>query len=324
MNFLEIIVALGFTIIGFIGMWFGAGIVVKTTELISKNLHLSSFVVSFLLLGTLTTIPEISILFTSLQQGDVKISLGNLMGGILVIMTFIIPGFSIVKDGINLKNTFEKDILGFVVLFALLPFLLSYDKVFNGLDGLIILFSYIFLIYKVIQLQSKKTTQELNSFLSSNVKIIDLIKQLLILPLGLFIIFVCGDILSDQMIYFGSLFNVNTFIISFLILGIGTNLPEISIMIRALKNKYLDIALGDYFGSIVANLLLISLAIILGGPINIQDNVALTVSYVIISFTLFYLFFRLNNKLSAYEGYIILSLFVIFYILKFSFFLNIE
>ena len=55
-------------ILGLTSLWIGAGLIVSSTEKLSHRLKLSSFLVSFFLLGFATSVPEIAVGITAVIQ----------------------------------------------------------------------------------------------------------------------------------------------------------------------------------------------------------------------------------------------------------------
>ena len=65
-------------LLAFVLLWIGAGIAVKTVLYVAHSLHISSFFISFFILGFFTSITEIIIGLDSLIVGKPEIYVGNL------------------------------------------------------------------------------------------------------------------------------------------------------------------------------------------------------------------------------------------------------
>src|SRR3989344_8659371 len=92
-------------IFSFLLIWFGAGLVIAGIEQFSKKLKLSSFTVSFFVLGILTSIPEFAVGMTAIATGDSQIFIGNLLGGIPIIFLLIIPILAFFGKNLKLNHT---------------------------------------------------------------------------------------------------------------------------------------------------------------------------------------------------------------------------
>ncbi|KKS10427.1 MAG: hypothetical protein UU64_C0004G0024 [candidate division WWE3 bacterium GW2011_GWF2_41_45] len=54
----------------FIVLWFGSGLIISAVEKASKILKISTFALSFFILGLLTSIPELAVGVTSVVEHD--------------------------------------------------------------------------------------------------------------------------------------------------------------------------------------------------------------------------------------------------------------
>ena len=112
----------------FIGIWAGSTLLVKAVDMLSHKIHKSSFVISFLLLGALSSIAEISVAVNSYLDQTLAISTGNLMGGIIVLFLFLIPMLAIAGNGIKLGHKISKAGLVVALGALLLPSIFMLDS----------------------------------------------------------------------------------------------------------------------------------------------------------------------------------------------------
>ena len=128
-----------------------------------------------------------------------------------------------------------------------------------------------------------------------------------------FIIFLASKYIVAETVYFSSVFKVSQFIISIIILSIGTNLPEISLTIKAIINKKNEVALGDYLGSAAANSLLFGLFTLINGKrINLNVYSFRILLLTLLGLGVFYFFSRSKNDISKKEGKILLLIYLLF------------
>ncbi|KKU25804.1 MAG: CaCA family Na(+)/Ca(+) antiporter, partial [Microgenomates group bacterium GW2011_GWC1_46_16] len=59
-------------------VWFGAGLVIQVASSLAHTLRISPFLLSFFVLGILTSLPEIMIAGTSISRGEPELMVGNL------------------------------------------------------------------------------------------------------------------------------------------------------------------------------------------------------------------------------------------------------
>ena len=136
-------------ILSFVVIWFGAGLIISSVSRFSKRFKLSSFAVSFVLLGLLTSTPEFAVGVQSIAQHDPEIFVGNLLGGIPVIMLFVIPLLAIFGNGISLKHEMDHGTLLATFGVIITPSLLILDKQVTTAEGVVMLILYFVLLILV-------------------------------------------------------------------------------------------------------------------------------------------------------------------------------
>ncbi len=111
-----------------------------------------------------------------------------------------------------------------------------------------------------------------------------------------------------------SLIGVSQKMISLTIIALGTSLPELVTSITATKKGEYDIAIGNVVGSNLFNLgVVIGLPVaLLGGISKINFNYIDLIVMLVSAILLF--FFSVNDRrISKKEGFILLTLFVVYY-----------
>lgn len=140
-------------VLSFAGIWIGSGLAIKSVERLSKSLKMSSFAISFLLLGLFTSISELSVGVNSILANDPEIYVGNLIGASIVLIMLIIPLLAIVGNSIRITPEFQGfNLIASLVVIAL-PVVLALDGRIGKTDGIIALALFGFLL---ISVQSKK------------------------------------------------------------------------------------------------------------------------------------------------------------------------
>ena len=98
--------------LAFVLLWIGSGIAVHAITKISYGLRMSSFFVSFLIMGFFTSITEIMVGINALVNKQPEIFVGNLIGSSIVIFLLVIPLLAFLSKGVNLNHSFKfKDLV---------------------------------------------------------------------------------------------------------------------------------------------------------------------------------------------------------------------
>lgn len=296
-------------IASFIVIWLGAGLIIKSVDRIAKKLRLSQFAISFFILGILTSIPETAVSFNAVIEHNPEIFVGTLLGGIVVMFLFIIPLLAILGKGINLEHQLDRKHLLLTLIVIAAPSLFVIDQRVTNLEGFLLIIFYLALFYVVQRKHGIFDERETEVLELKAYSFLDLVK----VSLGIGLIFVSSNYIVDQTIVFSKIFNIPTFYISLIILSFGTNLPELSLAIRAIISGKKDIAMGDYLGSAAANTLLFGFFTLLSdGEVITVNNFVITFIFIVFGLGLFYYFSKTSKSISARNGVILFAVYLIF------------
>lgn len=303
------IVGIIFYLISFVTIWLGAGLIVNSIDRIAKKLKLSSFAISFFVLGILTSIPEIAISATAVMDRNPEIFVGNLLGGVIVIFLLIIPILAIFGKEIRFNKEFDQKSILFTMIVVAAPGLLVIDHRVTNAEGLLLIILYLLLFIYIQRKHGIFDQAESNVLALKAYSFLDLIK----VAVGIGLVFLSSQYIVDQTMYFSKIFDIPAFYISLIVLSLGTNLPELSIAIRAIISGKKDIAFGDYLGSAAANTFLFGFfTIINDGEVLTVNNFLMTFVFIILGLGMFYYFSRSNRNISRKEGIILFSIYILF------------
>jgi cation:H+ antiporter len=296
-------------IVSFIFIWLGSGLIVNSASKFSKKLKLSAFAFSFVFLGILTSTPEFSVGLQAVADRNASIFVGNLLGGIIVLFLVIIPLLAIFGNGINLKHELDHKQLILTMGVIALPSILILDKKVTNIEGLIMIISYLILLFFI---QRKN-----GIFDRENEQLLDIksysLKDILKIIIGLVIVFISSSLIVSKTIYFANFFNISTFYISLLVIALGTDLPELTLAIRSIISGKKDIAMGDYIGAAAVSTLLFGIFTILhNGEVITVSNFLTTFIFIITALSLFFFFSFKNQFLTRINGIFMLIIYILF------------
>ncbi len=296
-------------VLSFIVLWYASDLIISSVDKMSKSIKMSRFALSFFILGMLTSMPEIGVGITSIIENDPQIFVGNLLGGVVVIFLFIIPILAIFGNGINLTNRMDPGALFMSLIICVAPSFLVADRRVGIFEAILMILLYLITFYIVQRKQN--LVESFESAVKKNGKH-NLVSFLRIL-IGLVLIFFVSDFIVERTMEFSEILKISPFVISVVVLSIGTNLPELFIAVRSLKSNNKDIAFGDYIGSATANTLIFGVMVMInGGAIIIPNHFIQRFIFIFIGLILFYFFARSKNRLSRKEAVILLLLYLCF------------
>ena len=292
-------------------LWYCSGVIIKSVDHFAHRLKLSSFAVSFFVLGILTSIPEFSVGLNSIFNKTPDIFVGNLVGASLVLFVFVIPIMAVFGSGVKMIHQLSDNDLIFALLVVAAPIFLIADNVLTRTESVFLILIYIVLFYFI---EKKKGLMEV----MKQVKLFKGKKSIedgLELFLAIVITFFVSRYIVNTTVTLAEYFNVSSFMISIVFLSLGTNIPEISLAIRSVLMGKKEVALGDYLGSAAANTLFFGIFTLLNGArINISSYSFRTLIITLFGLGVFYLFSRSNKEISKKEGKILLLVYLLFII----------
>lgn len=300
----------------FFVIWYASGIIINSVENLAHRLRISSFALSFFVLGILTSIPELSVGLNSIINNRPEIFVGNLLGASLILFIFVIPILAIFGNGVKLVHQLTEKNLIFSLLVVATPVFLIADGLLTRTEGVFLIFIYIILFYFIEKKGGLLKIFEENT-LPKKKNLIE-ISTRLIFAIG--VIFFTSNFIVNQTIYFSEYFGVSSFIISLIFLSLGTNFPELSLAIRSVAMGKKDIALGDYLGSAAANTLFFGgLTLLNGKRVTFGNYTIQTLLLTLLGLGVFYAFARSKNDISRKEGLTLLLVYVLFIVTELLF-----
>lgn len=296
-------------VLSFIGIWIGAGVIISSVEKFSHKLKLSSFSVSFLVLGLFTSLGELSVGVSSVIDNDPEIFVGNLIGASIVLFTLVIPLLAITGKPVKINPEFQ----GFNLISSLsviaLPVILSFDGKLDRLDGIICIAMF---VVSVMLIQSKRGFLNNPSAMIKR-QSLKVWSEIFKIVIAVIAIYLCSQIVVSQTMYFSHLLNISPFFISLMLVSVGTNLPELALAVRSVFYRDNEVAFGDYVGSASYNTILFGgLVLWYGQTIYLTNSYVISLVVLLLGLFLFYLFAKSKNTLSRKEGFYLLLLYIMF------------
>lgn len=227
--------------------------IVRSSAQLAKALEVDPLIIGLLIVGIGTSIPEISNAIIASITGHGAINIGNSIGSAISQISLMF-GLAILISG-RVKGEKEKILFlgGCAILASILGASMIQKGYLSRIDGLLLLLSYFIIVYFIrvaIRKEYFKIELEENVY-KARVKTYAFRTAYTLAGV------VIGALISVYMlIELSRLIGVPEFTLSFLIMSINTSIPELVICISALKEKEYGIAVGDIFGSNIADITL--------------------------------------------------------------------
>lgn len=301
-------------IVGFIILIKGADIFVDGSSSIAGNFKISKMLIGLTIVAFGTSAPEFAVSVQSLLSGNGDIVLGNVIGS-NILNILLIVGASSMVHALSVKNNTVKKELPTTILITTLFIVLLSDSLFDHVastftrsDGIVLLLFFLVFIYYLVGMAKNKVEED------SKENYMPLMKAFAYTIFGIVAIILGSNLVVHNASSLASLIGVSQKMISLTIIALGTSLPELVTSITATKKGEYDIAIGNVVGSNLFNLgVVIGLPVaLLGGISKINFNYIDLIVMLVSAILLF--FFSVNDRrISKKEGFILLTLFVVYY-----------
>ncbi len=281
---------------------------IKRVIRLARHYEISEYLVSFVLVGTISIFPELAIGISSALEGSSSFGLGIVFGSNVMDLTLIIGLVVLMANTLKLKGEVLQQT---PLLFATvaLPVVLLLDGEISRFDGLLLLAAFAYYIYTTFK--SKENHAPIQ-----RVKPKILVSaEIGMLVIGLIVLFASGHVITEAAVHLSSQLAVPLFFLGTL-LAIGTCMPELSVAASASKGKHAELGFGDVLGNVFADCTATIGIIALISPIRPHQPL-LAISggiSMIVALLVLIALFNHTKTISKTRGMILVLLYVFFLI----------
>lgn len=284
---------------------------IRFASKLSKEIHISEFIISFFFIAFITILPETVIGIISAIKEIPSLGAGTLIGSNVADLSLIF-GIIILASikGLKLKKEDKKENFLYSVI-LLVPLLLALDGNFSRIDGLILVFSGIYFYYRLIEdFKLFKKHKEYN-----NKKVLKyslfLILSLAVLVLSAYFTVKYGSELSK-------LVNIKPLILGSIVIALGTTLPELMFSLKSIREKHSELGVGDLFGTVLWDGTIALGVIALINPFSFMKEIMIipALFMFLASLVIDYLS-RRDKLLSKRDGVYLILFYIVFLIVEF-------
>lgn len=297
--------------VGFVLLWKGSEYFVTAAAEIAKRIGVSDLVIGLTLVSASTTLPEFMTSVMASHLGSGGIAVGNAVGSNITNIALIL-GTCMIIEG----YTFEPVVLkryGTTLLLVCLLFVFFVFGDISRVEGGILL--AMFFGYLWILSREKHTRREIME-VSTELKDIPAEpawKVGLKVAGGGAAIFLGARLLVQSAINIALTLNVFESAIGATIVALGTSLPEFAVSLRALKEDYEEISVGNILGANTFNILWVIGFSAMVNPLQLDPNLLYFNIPVMIGVTVLLLVFMGHKyRLTRWQGIVFLVLYTAF------------
>ena len=312
---MEIALQISLLVIGFVILIKGADWLIDGASSAASHFKVSKLLIGLTIIAFGTGAPELAVSFSSLVNGTTDMLLGNVIGSnitnilLLIGIGALIYPIRIKKDTVSKELPLLLLISTVLVVLFLDTFLMNTDtNTISRADGLIcLLFFGIFLFYIISMARKNRKAK----------KEVEKPRFKLGISLLLVLIGLVGVVGGAELVVSSASFiakSIGVRIIALTIVALGTSLPELITTIKAAKKKETELLVGNIIGSNIFNIcIVLGLPVTLFGTITPESFEIIDIVMLIGSAAILLLTARSGHKITRFEGFAMLVIFLIYY-----------
>lgn len=286
-----------------------ADIIVVSALKLAHKMHVSDFNIGFFVLGVATSTPELFVGVNAAFNGHPQLSLGNLIGASIVLLSLIIGLNALISGEVHFLAAFNRRDVFLTSLMIFSPAFFLIDGTLSRLDGIFLLLLYVLFFLFMNRRQTFMEAVRDTLATSQN----HVLWQIILIFFG-----VAGLFISSRAIVIAAEFIAVSLNLPFVVLGlvlvaIGTNLPEFSVLFKSIQIKHKQISIGDFLGSAAANAAILGFVAVIS-PITLEApaKVFLSLGVFLTVLLTFNAFFLIDKKIHRLEGLALIALYGLF------------
>lgn len=280
---------------------------------LSGEFGVSEFVVSFLLVGAITILPELAIGVNSALLGESSFGLGVVFGSNIADLTVIVGLIALLSGGLRFQKSTLRE-ANLLVLVVALPVILFLDGgSLSRIDGVILVL--VFLAYVLASFRSHSTRLGYEK----PVRSIPIGSDLGVLVLCVLVMLFSGHLISNAAVELSIGLTLPIFFVG-IIVALGTCLPEFSLALQASRKPgHSELGFGDILGNVFADCTATIGVIAIVSPITPTEPHLPLFSGALMVLSMLIVIWFSNSKrdISKNEGAILVLLYAFFLIAQF-------
>ncbi len=297
-----------------------------SAEKVGLHFGIPAFIVGVTIVAIGTSLPELVSALVAVFMGAPEIAIGNVVGANIINILLVIGLVSIVSGKIKIMFDLKHVDLPFLIGTTFLLALIIFDGRVTIIESILLIVVLAIYLWYTVSSRMGIMSEEIKKEIKKEKEIIKEKKKLkkstwLILAGGAVFIYLGATLTVTAAISLSDLLGIGKGIIAISIVSLGTTLPELTVSITAARKNQPEIAIGNVLGSNIFN----SLAVvgipgliggILFGPMIFE--ISIVAIMVLIGATLLYNFMVEDREITAWEGGLLLVLYIFFLLYLFG------
>ena len=299
-------------VLGSVLLFYSSDLLVENSIVVSNKFNIPRFIIGGTIIALGTSLPEIIVSVLANIKGNSGVSIGNIIGSNIANIGLVLGVSLFFKNIIINKNNYE---YLFNTFWLILITVVFYVIILNGsllfVHGCFFILMYC--LYFFIHIKCFKSDNSIDEY--SGKMTYAIIK----LIIGFLLIYYGSQLFIDGAIGIADIIGVNDVAVGLTIVALGTSAPELLVSINAIKKDESMIAIGNLFGSNIANIVFAGGISCIIKSININTDQIFIYSSIMLFLTLFLsLIIIFSKKIYKIYSLIFTSVYIIFIYMNFN------
>ncbi|MEK7549234.1 MAG: sodium:calcium antiporter [Patescibacteria group bacterium] len=295
--------------------------VVRSLIDIAHFLNVSEFSTAFILMAVATSLPEFGIGINAALNKAPLISLGNILGGNILVLSFVLGLIILIDGNFKIKKHSPAHSSWFNFFLAISPIVFLFDGELSRFDGLILISLFGINLARLFKFRAIFHHHRfLPSFIShfknrpDGLKLNYFFKNLLIFIVSTGILLLSAYLIVKSVNTVSLKLGFPQMLIGIFAVALSTTLPELSFGIKAALSRHEEMSLGNLLGTTVFNSTWILGIVSLISPIKITEPISFWISAVTMVLVVFLanLFLKARDSLNRWEGALLILIYLVF------------
>ncbi|EKV02135.1 K+dependent Na+ exchanger related-protein [Leptolyngbya sp. PCC 7375] len=286
-------------------------------EKLGLAMGLPPFIVGVTIVSMGTSLPELLSSLFGIFQGAAEVVASNVIGSNIANICLVVGTAAIMSTKILrvMYNLISVDLPLFVGSAFLCSLMASSDQTFTRGEALILVIGYIVYLFYILKSSDEAadgSTQEAVDPSAPAFTTAQSMREVLILVLSGIFIFLGANYTIDSLIQISDRLNIGRDIIAISAVALGTSLPELMVTINAALKGKAELAVGNVIGSNIFNIFVVMGIPGLIRPLPVSDAILTHSVPTLLAASLLMFFIVQDNKITIWEGWLFIMLYIWF------------
>jgi cation:H+ antiporter len=267
---------------------------------------ISDYLIGLIIIAMGASLPELVSSIMGSLEGESGIVLGTIFGSNLGGLTLVLGIIAIIGKKVDIKVRILQKTGWLIFVLAILPFVLLIDGELAKWEGAVLIGVWI-----GYNLYLWKKEGELGR-IKKNIKLERIWRDAIIAVIALLAIILAGRWLVFSSIRISNMLDISPYIMALIVIGLGTQIPDLAVSIRAVLSGHQDVAFADVLGSLLTKGLLFLGVFPFIIPLTINPRL-LWSAMIFTAFSLgLALLFTRKKKIVRWQGFVLIIVYLAF------------